>query len=708
MAFPSLGDNEQSNTSPFFRGGLNHSSANVSSVSTAQATSSLHGQHEYRDQTYLHTREGSPYSFAVGRKPLGSTISSLPTLKTANTNAPLLSSPSQPRRQVVSKRGSSWNWEISALVLSLGAITTLVALLIYADGRSLAQWNSVLSLNTLVSTLGAISRTSLAFAISSCLGQAKWNWFRRRADNLVAFDRFDDASRGPWGSLWLIIWVRACHWVAIGAIVTIILIGFEPFLQTVISFYGQIDANPISSEVQLGRSEVLDVGSYFKDGTSGLYSINLTPSNTTVRLETYNVLPDLGMLSSFNNGFYNSSNNVGRTTSFICPTANCTWPVFTSLAVCSACSDVTSHLQRSVKFGSNLGTISSHIMTVEADYMAHSLPRLNLTNANGAHRTNAGSAYMAATVITDPQLTISFNNLTTMITAVEVIKAVAGYESGELLWDDTPVSATECALYFCTNAYRSVVEKGILKEDIMASWAERDFSSYQDTQARPNFDLYEKWNNYSLYTGEGDFDRSDLQLFIPQEAIKEYGMPDDAVLRFNVTEHTVGSTTHLVNRQLLTASMAWPFWGDQSSDQTPTVQALYQSTNLSATFDHVAWTVSNWIRDVSSAKQLGVGGEWVIHIHVEWPYMILPLLAMALGLFYCLWSMWDTRKLHLQPWKTGMIATLTHSVDAETRAQLRHADRNGYLEEAVKAMTVKFEDVGCGLELRIEQNQDLS
>lgn len=49
-----------------------------------------------------------------------------------------------------------------------------------------------------------------------------------------------------------------------------------------------------------------------------------------------------------------------------------------------------------------------------------------------------------------------------------------------------------------------------------------------------------------------------------------------------------------------------------------------------------------------------------------------------------------------------MIATLTHSVDAETWAQLKHAYRNEHPEKTAKAMNVKFEDVGCGLELRAQ------
>lgn len=116
--------------------------------------------------------------------------------------------PPSSKHYVVSKRGSNWAWEIAALCLSISTVSILVTLLVCVDGTPLDQWNFFISLNALISILAAVSRASLGFTISSCLAQAKWNWFRKRSDSLIGFDRFDDASRGPWGSLWLIIWLR--------------------------------------------------------------------------------------------------------------------------------------------------------------------------------------------------------------------------------------------------------------------------------------------------------------------------------------------------------------------------------------------------------------------------------------------------------------------------------------------------------------------
>jgi len=102
----------------------------------------------------------------------------------------------------------SWNMEICSIVLSLAAIVAIIVLLVYADGKPLSNWTAPLSLNTVMSILGVISHISLAFAVSSCVGQEKWNWFKKRPERVLAFRRFDDASRGPWGSAQLIWWLK--------------------------------------------------------------------------------------------------------------------------------------------------------------------------------------------------------------------------------------------------------------------------------------------------------------------------------------------------------------------------------------------------------------------------------------------------------------------------------------------------------------------
>ncbi|KAI8945263.1 hypothetical protein F4801DRAFT_598146 [Xylaria longipes] len=605
--------------------------------------------------------------------------------------------PSQPTQHIGSTRGSGWAWEYVALALSASAITTQIILLAYIDNLQLSHWRLPTSPTTVVSILAAISRASIGFTISSCLGQAKWNWLRKRPDSLLAFDRFDDASRGPWGSFWLIIWVRAYHRVAIGAAVTILLLAFEPFFQAILSFDGGTILSESAFEARISRNEILDAGTYYNRHTTSM--VIPLPSNETITLEAYVYQPDLGMVSALNNGFYNISKAKEQTTSFVCPTANCTWNPFTTLAACGACNDITDHLKREKKEGINLGNIVYNIATLNTSWTINSLPDVNLTNVSWQKGITDSqldkAAYMAATRLTNHQHTVSFKNLSNMITAVQVLKAADDYINGYVIWDDTSVIATECALYFCTNAYSSSVKQGELYERIVASAT------------------FDKWNNYSVFprvnNGERynvyDLDRSNLELLIPLEDTQRFYLPENITRRFALTQHAVGSTVQFVNNEFFSEQMVWPLDGDGAYSTPPVVQALYQSTNLSATFNNAARSMTNWMRDISNTSpQIGTAQEWAIWIHVEWAYIAAPLATFVAGLAFCIYCIFETHKLGLEPWKTAAIATLTHSVDAETRAQLRHAYRQGYLDKAARAMIVAYEDVGNGLELKAKQS----
>ncbi|KAI0518381.1 hypothetical protein F5B22DRAFT_653895 [Xylaria bambusicola] len=629
--------------------------------------------------------------------------------KSLNSEAALLRAPLHTAHYIAPTRNTGWVWEYFALALSASAVTALIVLLAYMNDLPLSHWKAIVSPTTTVSILAATIRVSLSFAISSCLGQAKWTWFKKQPDKLLAFKRFDDASRGPWGSFWLIIWVKALyHIAAIGAAVTILLLAFEPSFQAIITFDCRIDSSDAELEALLGRSEFLDTGTYYAyEGISGAIAIS---PNTTVTIVPYVSQPDLGLVSGINSGFYNLSSAKRQTASFACPTANCTWTAFTTLAVCSACNDVTSSIKRHREEANDIGTLKHHDMQIYTNWTINALPRLNLTNMSTAEDDTGQltPAYMSATRLVNHQHTITFQNLSTMMTAVQIIKASDEYIHGNIPWDDSPVTAIECALYFCVNAYKSHVVQGELEEEPIASWSERDPNSFAVTDtslASPEvLEEWDRWNNYSLYSDYGDAQRSDLKLFIPHNDPLPFGLPENVTTVFTLTQRAIGSTLHFINEDFFSETMVWPLQGDGlGRGAPPVVQALYQSTNISETFQKASQSITNWIRDTSNATHVGTTQEWTIRIHIEWPYIAAPLAAFIAGLVFCAFSIAETHKLGLDAWKTNMIAALTHSVDAETRAQLRYAYRHGFLDKAVNAMSVRLEDAGHGLELKIKQ-----
>lgn len=132
---------------------------------------------------------------------------SLPKATGTMEKTSLLESTQSPARQA-SWRKVPWLLELGALLLSLSSLITAAAILASQDGKSVTGWRLPLSLNTVVAVLGAINKGTLAFVVSACIGQHKWNLFKAERGKLALFERFDEASRGPWGSTRLMFETR--------------------------------------------------------------------------------------------------------------------------------------------------------------------------------------------------------------------------------------------------------------------------------------------------------------------------------------------------------------------------------------------------------------------------------------------------------------------------------------------------------------------
>lgn len=111
-------------------------------------------------------------------------------------------------KTVVCSTVMSWLPELIAILVSVGSLLAIIAVLRKEDGKPISDWSLAIPLNAVIATLGTLARTSMAFALSACVGQQKWNWLRVRSDNLVSWTRFDEASRGPWGATRLFFWLR--------------------------------------------------------------------------------------------------------------------------------------------------------------------------------------------------------------------------------------------------------------------------------------------------------------------------------------------------------------------------------------------------------------------------------------------------------------------------------------------------------------------
>ncbi|KAI8664714.1 hypothetical protein NCS56_00905100 [Fusarium sp. Ph1] len=222
---------------------------------------------------------------------------------------------------------NSWWLELSALFVCLASFSGLLYLLFAYDGKPISEWTQFpLSLNALVSILSGISRASVAFFISMCLSQAKWNWATRYVEPLIDFEWFDAASRGPWGCLRLLrSFLRR----------PIVLLVYEPLIQAILTSEDQPTVSAYSDVRGIGR-----IAFPGPDGKEVFYWTTLV---------TNAIQGDMGIAAAIWNGFSPLVKTQNLWPAFTCTTGNCSWDNYASLAVCSSCNDLSGRVKRTTR-----------------------------------------------------------------------------------------------------------------------------------------------------------------------------------------------------------------------------------------------------------------------------------------------------------------------------------------------------------------------
>ncbi|KAK8009969.1 hypothetical protein PG990_008934 [Apiospora arundinis] len=612
--------------------------------------------------------------------------------------------PTEERKTTVS-RSHSWAPEIAALFCSAAALIALIILLSKEDATRLADWKAPFSLNTVVAILSVVFRTPLAFAVGSCLGQGKWAWFSKQSGTVAVFAAIDEASRGPLGSLQLLWRLKARRFVSFGALATIALIAVDPFLQAIINYEGQLDSENSTNTAFLSRASHLDIGSM----TAAIFANSFVDYHDSVYvLSCYHTQPNVGMSASSVLGFVNSStSNSAKPPLVTCPTGNCTWEPYSTLAFCSSCFDVSAHLKKETLL---LG--SDECTDEERHGSFHQIP-YNITNytipygssdvhywgSNGIRDkrgvlNNCGRPLIGK-VFVQPRDTYTMQEWNTLLAAFVILRPVEKYNNREIAWENDAVSATECGLRLCTKVFQTTVNNGESHETLLTDAFERVPESFQaiypnvadQKQVQSNgtiqgwvnddfgISLASHYPNYNV-SGCGILERTNLKLRIPSDV----ALPREVQRDFNITQASI-------------ITIMDGIWNGTQN----ILDVLSGSTSLATSFENAARLMSYQIRELDNTKHSGVAQKWTTYIRISWPFMILPIAVSLLGFVFSLKIMLESRRYNVQVMKARMLESMLHGLNEETGEKLRNSKVKEKMEEHV---FVRLRDGYDGLRLR--------
>jgi len=502
------------------------------------------------------------------------------------------------------------------------------------------------------------------------------------------------------------------HRITFGAFLIVVLLGLDPVLQATVLFPILEKSSKLAA--QIGATTKLNIGiAEPLTGVDAQSIIEVPGTEEFLTTDFRATRPDSGLPAAISAALSPNPLASNFQPSFLCGTENCTWSAFTSLAVCSRCEDISSHIKTRRYEGKHPATVVASVVP----FTEHSVPALGLvlSNMDGWYREKADADYVMLDTMSrsavNPGRTLSFRLLDTVLLSTAYIKADQSWTRNETLWEDTDVIAGECVLYLCTNLYNSVVSNQVLDEVILGTWSNRDAGSYQLTQPNAEFTVpFDKYLTFSLYdtrVENGFASRTDLHLTIPPEASKFGKVQTD----FSISQTTIATSiawlieytgitdsSDVANSENVTDSDNATGFGSKPSRVYDGV--IEESTNVTDLFDKMAASMTRWIRDKSLEKEPVQGTAFFSepYIKVRWPLFAVPATVEMLAIVFTLMTIFETRRAGMRIWKSSSLAVHVHGLEPKLQQEMKRADGEGRMSAVAQEKLVRFkgEEIGLG------------
>ncbi|KAJ5740987.1 hypothetical protein N7493_000859, partial [Penicillium malachiteum] len=537
------------------------------------------------------------------------------------------------------------------------------------NGKLSPQLPKGLTLNTIFVVLATASKTAQMFAVGQCIAQLRWVSFQESRQPLSHIQLYNDASRGPWGSLKVLIKDKFRSFATPGASVVLLALTFDPFVQQLLSYPA------------------------FK-----------SCAHFTVSLSYANDLNDKNMNYAIAHGIWSDEVSLDLT----CPTGNCTWPHFRSIEMCSKCIDVeTSKVSRSgwdlSSFNYSLKedqSIPARILILNSTWSNFSTTieweADPLPGATSYYLYLPGFLYW----ITNVQYSANWgsSSLPTQDGSQELFgidDPLIAFASVEFSWpedwkinDDDFLSAVkvvkakECALSICAREYAVSVTNGVNSVQIL----HEDYGSWytgSSPDAFPFANGEKSWkpssNPSTNWSTTGQYDHAsggalDLANF------EFCGVDSSDYARIVNLEGSLRWTFTLEDYSAINSSSGYwkPLVGGRIVNSRTAVQRL-NNMGLKAMMGNVASSISALARNISNIPIYGVVDTQESYVAVKWEWMILPAILLVTGVLLLIATALISTRREVRLWKSSALPLIFHGLESGLVSQ-NMLTENGHCE----------------------------
>lgn len=565
------------------------------------------------------------------------------------------------------------------------------------------------------------SEGSLLFVAGAGISQLKWHWYSQRRP-LNDLSTYDEASRGPWGSTKLLWTARWRHLAAfLGALITVVALGVDPFTQAVVSYY------PCSTAASRATSNISRLNSFFTRGTG--YGM---PTSVRIAID-----------ASF-------GDSTAFMTNHTCSTNSCTFSQqYHSIGLCSKCSDVTNQLHISCKPGIGKGcnyTLSTPypdlVINTTASYLRAPVVRRAGTNGDVSYANWQVLAVKKFADVRDPSGVMvpagSIGTTSHISSTIDLVSA-------------SPMLGCRCSVFYCVRTYTATIESGVLKESLQSKSS--NWSSYTPEAAvlgtvktdclAPKVQSHllsngyistntewMRWNGTYLNGTESQNQISDsTNLTIPADCVYQAQLLDEA-LEPDPKEFFSDPLTGVLNgsgwgtniqTDPESSSILLELWNNGTISLDSINEALENFTTVASNFlrtlnspipKHLQdYQPSNMNYQIPDNPVQGVPSDWnqpavgeafttTTCIHVRWAWLALPAALVVAMLIFIVSAIIQTAcDGGHEVWKASQNALLWHGLDGPAENDSTTLITTNEMHARAKELTVQLRKTGRGWKL---------
>lgn len=553
----------------------------------------------------------------------------------------------------------SWVWEICGAILSIVCIALMIGLLVNIEGMSYAHWQYSISPNTVLAIISAFTKASMLVPVSACLGQLKWTKDDQKF--LYHFQVLDQASRGPWGALW-VFWNIKSGYAITAAALTIISIALDPFAQQILHF---------PSQERIMHNETAYV--------PRIHSFAPDESSTIIGSSP---IMDPIMQTAMLTGLAGVSDPLRPT----CSTPRCEFPDFSTLGMCGSCQDVTNQtVQTCQPLSLSKFNWKDILVGEEEEYKNFSSVPANCTYLTpGGFQATPEIVDLDRPYNTDYAV-IQFQPLTSVISDTyrrDTFFAFSTFKYVEhLVYSPKNISAigrksqiNECSLYACEKIYTN-------------NFYSSSGPSLQPSEIVPLVkQLPSEVDAYGLLP-------SDTYNLVPK-----HGKPTFHNSSYSISGGASGNLVMMAGLfETSYIHIGFIYSASQGKFGIQLAPILFNSANLSGSVEKRAASMTDSMRSrVNATHVSGDAYRTESFISVRWPWIILPAaLVVCSTLIFA--AMVKTTQKHSVLWKSSVLPLMIGRLKTSPGNDLsyeRHLDSIQTISQKIRLVVEDDKDQG--------------